>query len=271
MVPCRESRRTKPPMGPRLQRKRRTKKIFRSAASGVLLLSFSALSTGTILASDVCKVTLVQTFTNASNAVERHTSARRIHTKATLAAWQAWGNAYLASHGHPFVPPHRSLAQRHPLSPQEQQRLFKFACESLPMPTVDQPVMTLLEPEELPPILGMAPLLVAEADNPPVVAVPPPGEALTGDSPGYPFVPIFAPIGGGTGVMPPISGLPPDTGTIPVIGPVPPNVPPDTPGLPPPPPPPVPIILPTPEPGSFMLLGTGLAAIGALVKRRRSR
>ena len=271
-------------MGPRLQRKKRTKKIFRSAASGVLLLSFSALSTGTILASDACKVTLVQTFTNASNAAERHTSARRIHTKATLAAWQAWGNAYLASHGHAFVPPHRSLAQRHPLSPQEQQRLFKFACESMPMPTIDQPVMTLLEPEELPPMLGMAPMLVAEVDNPPVVAVPLPGEVLTGSSPRYPFVPIFAPIGGGGGVLPPISGLPPGTGIPPVIVPVPPDIPPGPPGPPPPPPPPpppgpppilppppVPVILPTPEPGSFVLLGTGLAAIGALVKRRRSR
>jgi hypothetical protein len=225
---------------------------FRTVRRAVLLLLLLfATSTGTLLASDDCKSYILQTFNEAARSAQRRTTVVRKHTKATLIAWQGWGAAYLAKHGHPFVPPKPKVATLHPMSPQEQDAMFKFACEIPPVPTMDIPLIGLFVPEEIPPPLPDIPALTAELTAPPELAPPPGGTPpdvttpsggdIGPDSPVFPYVPIFPPGG-------PVSGTPPGGSSIP------------------------PPIIPTPEPTSFVLFGTGIASLWAIRRNvRRSK
>jgi hypothetical protein len=251
-------------------------KIFRLAAPFCLLLA--AGSTGTVvLASEGCRVSLVQTLTAATHSAQRHTTPAHKRTKATLAAWEAWGNAYLAKHGHAYVPPKRKVATTHPLSPQVKDALFKFACEALQMPTIDLPVDFQLTPDDAPPVLPIYPMYTAESDMPPAPYTPPGaitphnGGGLGGSPPTIPYTPpFFPPLGGGGGIPPP--STPPETLPGSPSGPGTPPVPPIIPTGPPVGPPitsPVPPVLPTPEPSSFLLLGTGITALWAVRKNTK--
>jgi hypothetical protein len=126
---------------------------------------------------------------------------------------------------------------------------LKFACETLPLPTYDMLVTTMLVPEDMPPLLTEVPVQTAELTAPPEIGPPtrdtPPGTVDTG-YPGFP--PIFVPPGGGG-----------DVPIIPVV--TPPGGGGDTPpgeggGV-------------IPEPSTFVLLGTGMAAMWAGRKRIR--
>jgi hypothetical protein len=221
-------------MGHRSSRKKSAHRVLVSFLS---IFSCVAISTGTVLASDDCKVSLIQTLTIASRSAQQHTTPKHKYTRATLAAWEAWGNGYLARHGHPYVPPKRKVNSLRPVTPKEQDALFKIACQVVPIPTFDLSVDTLLPPEEVPPVLFPPPLsdvpaLITELAPPPGIPTPPGGDTSTG-SPGFPGFPIFFPIGGGV-PAPPVPTLP-----VPPAGPV-------------------------PEPGSFVLLATGIAALWAL-------
>jgi PEP-CTERM motif len=153
------------------------------------------------------------------------------------------------------------------MSQKEQDAMFKFACEALPVPTFDVPLTGQLVPIEFPPSLPDVPTATAELTTPPELAPPPeiptpPGGDTGTDSPGYPYPPIFFPAGGGPGSGPPPGNSP---AAPPIVPPVtPPVVPPVTPPIYPPP------LIPTPEPGSFVLLGTGVAALWA-VRRNMTR
>jgi hypothetical protein len=198
------------------------------------------ISTGTLLASDPCKVFLVQKLTGAARTAQQHTAAQHKHTKATLAGWERWGKTYLAKHGHPYVPPKRQVATLNPVSQQEQAAALKFACELPQVPTLDTPFTTLLVPDEIPPFVPDIPTLPAELTFPPEADLPPeipagpgipgsPGDNAGPPPPTYINEPIF---------------FPPERGPISVLPPV------DTPP-----------VAPVPEPGSFVLLATGIAAI----------
>jgi hypothetical protein len=208
-----------------------------------LLLLVVATSTGTVFASDPCKDYVLQTFNTAARSARQRTVLVRKHTKATLIAWEGWGAAYLAKHGHPFVPPKPKVDTLHPRSQKEQEAMFKFACEVPPVPTYDTPLTGLLTPDEIPPLPDI-PALTAELTPPPELVPPPkvttPAGGDTGpDSPFFPNVPVF-PIGGG-----PVSGTPPGGPSVPPV---------------------VPPIIPTPEPASFVLFGTGMVALWAMRK-----
>ena len=196
-----------------------------------------------MFASDPCKDYVLQTFNTAARSARQRTVLVRKHTKATLIAWEGWGAAYLAKHGHPFVPPKPKVDTLHPRSQKEQEAMFKFACEVPPVPTYDTPLTGLLTPDEIPPLPDI-PALTAELTPPPELVPPPkvttPAGGDTGpDSPFFPNVPVF-PIGGG-----PVSGTPPGGPSVPPV---------------------VPPIIPTPEPASFVLFGTGMVALWAMHK-----
>jgi hypothetical protein len=212
-----------------------------------LLLLFVATSTGTLFASDPCKGYVLQTINIAARSAQQRTVAVHKHTKATLIAWEGWGAAYLAKHGHPFVPPEPKVGTLHPRSQKEQDAMFKFACEVPPIPTLDIPLTGLLVPDEIPPPLPDIPALTAELTAPPELVPPsgiptPSGGDTDTGSPDFPYVPGFPPGG-------PVSGTPPGgfSGPTPVIPP----------------------IVPTPEPASFVLFGTGIASLWAIRRNVR--
>ena len=227
-------------------------KFARKTAPFLMLVA--ATGTGTVLASDPCKVTLVQKFTSATDSTDHYVAPRHKHTKATLAAWKVWGEAYLAKHGHPYVPPKRPVHSLHPKSPREQQAMFKFACETFEVPTMDLFLTAELTPEDVPPFITgeELPVLTAENSIPPVLVAPPTTDTTTTDTPFVPYVPIYPPgipTGGGSPIPPQVPVLPP--------------VVPPTPSVP---------VSSVPEPSSFFLLGTGMAAIlGLRLNGRRGR
>ncbi len=199
-----------------------------------VFLVFAAASTGTVLASDNCTVALVRALTDSVHSVDQHTEPVHTHTKATLARWEEWGQLYLAKHGHPYVPPKRKMASSDVPVPGEGRSGFKFECELPPVPTIDLALFDLLPPEELLPIPDEVPLEVAVI--PPGTPLVPSGDIVPA-SPNYPNQPVFF----GPG------GVPPTTNTVPVTP-----------------------IGPTPEPGSWVLLATGVMAmfgIRAIAKR----
>src|ERR1700743_3451019 len=156
-----------------------------------LLLAVVVASTGTLFASDPCKTFVVQKLTGAARTAEQHTAPAHKHTKATLAAWEGWGKAYLAKHGHPYVPPKRPATTSNPGWQKQQEDALKFACEIPQVPTVDMPFTALLVPEETPPFVSDIPKLTAELTYPPKNDLPPgtPGTSDTPDTPGTPGTP----------------------------------------------------------------------------------
>jgi len=234
--------------------------IVRRAAP--LLLLVVVTSTGTLLASDPCKLFLVQKLTGAARTAVQHTAVQHKHTKATLAGWEGWGKAYLAKHGSPYVPPKRQVATLNPVSQKEQEAALKFACELPQVPTLDTPFTALLVPDEMPPFVPDIPTLTAELTYPPEADVPP-GTPGTPGTPGKPGT-LGTP-GGDAGPPPPryINEpifFPPERGpnsVTPVDAP---------PGVP------TPVIAPpaVPEPGSFVLLATGIAAIVGVRRKRQT-
>lgn len=227
-------------MGRHLSRK----KFVRVSTVAVLLLA--ATSTGTILASDPCKVILVQKFTDVADKAERHLGTRHKHTKSTLAAWKAWGDAYLAEHGHPYVPPKRTFARTQPKTPRERDAMFKFACESFEIPTISDELTTELEPLEVPPFEPAVPIYLA-SNTPPEQPLAPLPPNTPPNTPSVPLIPIYPP------GFPSSPGVPPLTP--PVITPINPEQPPAA---------------NVPEPASFVLVGTGLAAFAGLRSKRRA-
>lgn len=232
-------------------------RIVRRAAP--LLLLVVVTSTGTLLASDPCKVFLVQKLTGAAQSAQQHTAPAHKHTKATLAAWEGWGKAYLAKHGHPYVPPKRPVATSNPGWQKQQEDALKFACELPKVPTVETPFTMLLVPDEMPPFVPDMPTLTAELTYPPATDLPP-GTPGTSDTPGIPGTP---------GTPGEDEGPPPPTYiNEPIFFPPPrgPNsVPPvDTPPVDTPP------ASPVPEPGSFVLLATGIAALVGVRRKRET-
>jgi hypothetical protein len=223
--------------------------IVRRAAP--LLLLVVVASTGTLLASDPCKTFVVQKLTGAARSAQQHTAPAHKHTKATLAAWEGWGKSYLAKHGHPYVPPKRPASTSNPGWQKQQEDALKFACELPQVPTVDMPFATLLVPNEAPPFVPDIPTLTAELTYPPETDLPPgtsdtpgtpgtPGDDAGPPPPTYINEPIFFPPPRGPNSAPPVDTPPVDT---------PPAV---------------------PEPGSFVLLATGIAAIVGVRRKRET-
>lgn len=219
-----------------------------------LLLLFAATSTGTLLASDPCRAFAVETLNNAARSTQQRRVAAHKYSEATLKAWKEWGKTYLAEHGHPFVPPKRQVNTLQSASQTERPAALQFACERPLVPTSDTPFTGMLTPEDLPPFLPDAPTITSEFIPPPADVVPPPDEMLPPqipgpsggdidtDSPTYTPPVFLPPFGGGGGSG---AGSPPR----------PPVTPPVTPPVLPPP------VAPVPEPGSFALLATGIAAM----------
>jgi hypothetical protein len=220
--------------------------LARAVRRGIsIFFLFATATTGTIIASSVCRVALVRTFPGTTRSVEEHSRVARRHTKATLAAWKVWGEAYLAKHGHRYVAPKRK-AKLIAMSPQEQDKLFEFACEALELPTPEPPMTMLLVPDEpLPPLTEISFL---GGDGPPMDSPPPPLERTGGESPVSPDYPGGP---GGPLFYPPLSGGPPGDGGPGGTPSTPPNG--GNPGLPP--------IAPVPEPSALVLLATGIAGI----------
>lgn len=198
-----------------------------------LILVLTTASTGTVLASDVCGVSIVRTLTEAARTAQEHTEPAHKHTRATLAKWEEWGNLYLARHGHPYVPPKRMVAS-HPMTREEREARFKLECELPPVPTVDLASFDLLPSEDLEPLseeLTLPENTLVASDVPPVIGA-------TAYPTNYPIGPVLGATGGG-GVGSPSA------------------------------PPVVPVVGVTPEPSSWLLLGTGLAAVLAFRKMAR--
>ena len=236
--------------------------IVRRAAP-LLLLLVVVTSTGTLLASDPCKVFLVQKLTGVARTALQHTAVQHKHTKATLAAWEGWGKAYLAKHGHPYVPPKRQVATLNPVSQKEQEAALKFACELPQVPTLDTPFTALLVPDEMPPFVPDIPTLTAELTYPPEADLPP-GTPGTSDTPGMPGMPGIP--GDDAGPPPPTYinepiFFPPERGPLSVPPPV--DTPPTATPVDAPP-------APVPEPDSFVLLATGIAAIVGVRRKRET-
>ncbi len=269
-------------------------RTLRRAVPALLLLS--AASTGTLMASDACSIAVVQKFTSVADTLDQHTAKSHKHAKATLAKWKVWGDDYLAKHGHPYVPPSR-VATSHVPTPSNGDHVLKFSCEPEPVPMEDSFLGPLLIPGETPP---PAPEVeVARADEvPPLLTPDLPGGDTGSGTPGYPSGITSFPIGSvgppagitpGTSTTPiipilpvtptvpvspvsPVTPIVPVTPTVPVtpvipvtpVVPVSPIVPvtPVVPVLPSSPtvPPTTPIAL-TPEPSSWVLLATGIAAM----------
>ena len=208
---------------------------------------FAAASTGTLLASDNCGVSLVQRLTDATRAVQQHTGPAHKHTQETLAKWQVWGEEYLAKHGHPYEPPKRKQVASQP--PDQQNANFQFLCDLPPVPEDVVYETALLEPGPMPPVLDDVPEVTVGQIPPAVV---PPATTPTAGPPDYPAPPLYeVPIGG---------------------VPVPPAKTPTTPTTPDQPTTPTTPVIPvgvTPEPGTFALFGTGMAAVMGLRRRMR--
>ena len=219
----------------------------------LLLFSFSA-STGAVLASDNCQVSVVQALIDSSNAANRHVAPKHVHTKAVLASWEEWGKDYLAKHGHAYVPPKRNYVQGKMFRPEKPNGVFKFECVPPILPTEDASVTALLTDFLPTEELDTLPLSLPASD---IISSPSP--VTPGDEGGY--LPSYPPVfGGGPVASPSTPSAPgsPGTPTTPVTPPVP---PPDT---------PTPPIAATPEPGSYALLATGLAVLWGLRQRSRA-
>ncbi len=261
-----------------------------------VVLILSAASTGTLLASDACSIAVVQKLTSVADTIDQHTATSHKHTKETLAKWKVWGDEYLAKHGHPYAPPTR-LATSHVPTPSSGDHVLKFSCEPEPVPEEDSFLGPLLIPgEDAPPAPDVE--LARADDAPPLLPPGLPGGDTGSGTPVYPSGVTSFPVGGvgppagstpvttttptgpvvpGTPVTPvtPVTPGNPTTPTTPIT-PVIPVVPitPIIPSLPSTPviPPTTPVTL-TPEPGSWLLMSTGIAGMWALRKdafRRRS-
>ena len=217
-----------------------------------ILLLFAATSTGTLLASDPCKVFVVPDvhWSSALSGAAHHnqrtdTPGRHCSRGRDGVKPISLNTAIPSSHRT------RKVAMLHPMSPKEQDASLKFACEKPSVPTEDTPFTGLLAPEEIPPFLPDVPTLTAELTPPPELFPPPatptPSGGDTGtESPAYPNIPIFFPPFGGPGPGIPLGSPPKSRHLV--------SAPP---------------IVPTPEPGSFVFLATGVAAMWAV--RRNGR
>ena len=211
----------------------------------LLVILFGAASTGTILASDSCGISLVQRMTDATRKAREHVGPAHKHTQETLAKWEIWGNEYLAKHGHAYQPPKRRVARNQP--PDQENRVFEFLCDLPPVPELAVWSDGLLDPILAP---AIEPELTQVAENgiPPTVIPAPPVDTTYYGTPV-----LLVPIGGvPVAFIPPVTTPnAPTTPATPVGG-----------GTTP--------IATTPEPGPVLLLATGVAAVLELRRRRRA-
>ncbi len=176
------------------------------------ILLFLTASTGTILASDACSVSLVQALTNVTRNVDQRVTPAHRHTQETLARWEEWGNLYLATHGHPYVPPKRKLVVSNPSTPGQRESQFKFECEVPPIDTPDLTLVAELTPEGLLPVDGEMDVIPQS----PVALVLPPVPGPGSGFPGYPYSPVL--FGPGGNVDQPFVGLTPEPSSFVLLG-----------------------------------------------------
>ena len=161
------------------------------------------------------------------------------------------GNDYLAKHGHPYQPPKRREPAQQP--PDQANRVFEFLCDLPPVPELAVFSDGLLDPL-LAPVVEPDLDQVAENTIPPTII---PTLPVANTYYGTPL--LLAPIGGVGGgfILPVPPGTNPNAPTTPTT----PTTPIGGGGTP---------VATTPEPGSFLLLGTGVAAVLELRRRRRA-
>jgi PEP-CTERM motif len=145
--------------------------------------------------------------------------------------------------------------QRPKMTREEALRRFNLACGDMPEESAVPPIAVAEDPKPS----FFAPAEMPLEDVPPAGLVaenaPPPGGGTDG---GYPFAPGFGGGFGGGGTAPG-APIPHTPGT------------PGTPGTTSNPPPPSPPISPVPEPGSLVLMLTGIAGAAGVVRRRFAR